>query len=265
MRAGHRPAIRQGGGDAGATRNCADTGAFDNRHPFRAQLLHHHGGQFGVFPAKRASGFDHCHRAAQTAMRLCHLKPDRPAPQDQQMRRLLAQGKDRFIGQIGHIRQAGDRRHDRPRARGNHKAARGNAVPARLHLGGRGETGPVADHGDAQTFETLLAVHGGNGGNGAGDMILDRAEIHLRRGGGYAQRRPCRHRMRRLGGGEQRLGRNAAVVEAIAPHLGTFDQHDTGTHLHRTCGHRQAAGPRADYADVGMNAGHVTSPSAGLP
>ena len=113
VRAGHSSAIRQRGGDAGAARNGADTGAFDNRHPFRAQLLHCHGGQFGVFPAKRAAGFDHRHRAAQTAMRLRHLQPDRPAPQDQQVRWLLAQGKDRFIGQIRQVRQAGNRRHDR--------------------------------------------------------------------------------------------------------------------------------------------------------
>jgi hypothetical protein len=55
---------------------------------------------------------------------------------------------------------------------------------------------------------------------------------------------------------QQRLGRDAAVVEAVAPHLVALDQDDLRAHLDRARRDGEAAGPGADDADVGLDTGH---------
>jgi hypothetical protein len=49
------------------------------------------------------------------------------------------------------------------------------------------------------------------------------------------------HRLGHLARGDQRLGRHAAVVQAVAAHLALLDQHHPGAHLHGARRHRQAA------------------------
>ena len=47
--------------------------------------------------------------------------------------------------------------------------------------------------------------------------------------------------VRRVRGREQRLGGDAAVVQAVAAHPAPLDQDDRGAHLHRARGHAEAA------------------------
>ena len=55
----------------------------------------------------------------------------------------------------------------------------------------------------------------------------------------------------RLAGGDQRLGRDAAIVEAVAAHLVLLDQHDGDAELRRSGRHGQAARAGADDAQIG--------------
>src|SRR5215210_2014126 len=55
---------------------------------------------------------------------------------------------------------------------------------------------------------------------------------------------------RMLGSGEQRLGRDAAVVQAVAAHLAFFDQHHRYAERRRRGRNRKAAGAGADDTDV---------------
>ena len=65
-----------------------------------------------------------------------------------------------------------------------------------------------------------------------------------------------------LGGGDQRLGRHAAVVEAIAAHQPALDQHDVEAELRGAGGGDQARRPAADDADIGcQRVSHLTATS----
>ena len=55
-----------------------------------------------------------------------------------------------------------------------------------------------------------------------------------------------------LGGGDQRFRGHAAGIEAFAAHLVLLDQHDRYAERGRSGGDREAAGARADDADVGL-------------
>ena len=64
-------------------------------------------------------------------MRLRQLEPDRTAADHDQVCWRLLEIEDRLIGKKGHVSQAGDRRHERRRARRDHEAARLDLVAAR--------------------------------------------------------------------------------------------------------------------------------------
>ncbi len=90
---------------------------------------------------------------------------------------------------------------------------------------------------------------------------LTAAEVDLGDDRRDPEARPCRHRMRRLGRRQQRLRRHAAMVQAVAPHLGPFDQHHARAHLRRTCRDRQPARSCADHADIRLDPLHLRYPS----
>ena len=111
---------------------------------------------------------------------------------------------------------------------------------ARLYLARADEAAPVADNAHAHALEPFLAVVGGDGADHAGNVILGGGVIHLRGDRGDTHVTAGLHRVGGMPGGQQRLGRHAAVIEAIAAHLATFQQGDIGAHLRRARGNRQA-------------------------
>ena len=58
------------------------------------------------------------------------------------------------------------------------------------------------------------------------------------------------HGLGRLARRDESLGRNAAVVEAIAAHLALLDEDDLNAHGRRSGGHGKPARSRADHAQV---------------
>jgi hypothetical protein len=84
----------------------------------------------------------------------------------------------------------------------------------------------VAHDMHAQTLEALLAVIGRNGGDDAFDVRFDVVPIHARGFGVHAKLSGGADVMRALGGGDERLGRHAADIEAIAAHVAGFEQND---------------------------------------
>ena len=65
-----------------------------------------------------------------------------------------------------------------------------------------------------------------------------------------AERRRGAHEVRPARGREQRLGRHAAVVQAVAAHLVLLDQRHGDAELGGGRRHREASGPGADHAQV---------------
>jgi hypothetical protein len=163
---------------------------------------------------------------AEAAEGLRHFAPDRPAADDQQAGHLLAQIEERFIRQVGHVAEAGDGRQARARTGGDHEGARGQLAAAHFEAVGGDEFAIAENDIDAQPPEALGAVGGRDVRDDRRDPFHHMGDIGLRRvrrnvviGGGA-------HQVRDPGGLQQRLARDAAIVQAIAAHLVLFHQGD---------------------------------------
>src|SRR5262249_8583797 len=82
--------------------------------------------------------------------------------------------------------------------------------------------------------------------------VVGVAEIDVRYSRRYAEGARLNDRAGVLGGGDQRFRGHAAGVETFAPHLALLDQHHRYAEGGRGGGDREAAGARADHADVGL-------------
>ena len=83
------------------------------------------------------------------------------------------------------------------------------------------------------------------------DVVMDGAMIDLGFEHVDAEGRGGPNRIGALGGGEQRLGGDAAIVQAIAAHQALFDQHDGDAQLGGGRSHRKTARAPTYYAEVG--------------
>jgi hypothetical protein len=193
-------------------------------------------------------------------MGLRHFHPDRAAADHDQVFRRRLSFEDRLVGQEGYVVQAGDGGGRGARSRRQHEAARLDRGTAGLHRIGTGETGAGADHLDTQPLEPLHRVVGGDGRDHAVDMVVDPGEVDLRLMPIDAEAASVAHGLRRFAGCQQRFGRDAAVVEAIAAHGAALDQHGGSSHLDRPGSDRQPAGTGADHTDISLDPGIALIP-----
>ncbi len=150
---------------------------FEDRDAFAAQRLD---GQLCVrfvSASKRAVHFQHCHLRAEAHESLCQFETDGAAAEHHEVLRKLRQGKDGLVGEIGQVRESGDRRNEGA-------AAGGHDDPARFHAGGLGdnriavlETRGFADDRAAETFEPFLAVDRRNRLDRLADVCLDAVPV----------------------------------------------------------------------------------------
>jgi hypothetical protein len=159
------------------------------------------------------------------------------------------------VGEIRHVGEPRNRRHGRAAAGGDHEFARGNARRTGFDQLAPDEPGARGHDVYAEPRETLDRIVGGDRGDLRAHMVAHGRIIHaardlqaeaacIARGADRACRR------------DQRLGRHAAGVEAVAAHFVRFDEHHVEAELGSTRGHRQAAGARSDHADVGGDVVH---------
>ena len=118
------------------------------------------------------------------------------------------------------------------------------------------ETCAVADDGDTQGFEPALRIVRRDGRDRRVNVIVHALAVDLRLDARDAERIGMAHEMGGLGRGDHRLRRHAAGVEAVPAHLAAFDQHHLAAKLGGTGGDAQAAGARADHADVAFQRRH---------
>ena len=183
-------------------------------------------------------------------MRLREFAADRPAADHDQVAWRLAEFEDRLVGEVRRRREAGDRRHEGARAGCDDEAPRAHDRAAGLDAAGVAKPRLRAQHSDAEPLEARLAVVGLDRGDHAADMRAHRDGVDARLLAMHAEARGLAHAMRGLAGGDQRLRRHAAEVEAVAAHMRALDQHDTLAQLGRARGDRQAARAGADDADI---------------
>ena len=91
------------------------------------------------------------------------------------------------------------------RAGGNHEPPRPDQGLARLQLTRAGEARPVAQDGDAQPFEALLAVMRGDAGDDARDMVFHGGKVDCGLHGRNAKGRTAAHGLRGLARRQKRL------------------------------------------------------------
>jgi len=242
---------------AGFAADPGDHGALGDVDALGGKAVAHHLDHLGIVLTQNLGSFDHRNGAAQTPMRLCHLHADGAAADDEQVAGPLAQPENRLVRLVRHRVETGDRRHQGRRAGGDDHAPRGDEVIARLHLGGRDESAILADHPHAQALEPCLTVHRRDLRDDARHMILGGGVIDLRDHIGHAILRGMGLRMGRLAAGDQRLGGDAAEIEAVAAHPVTFEQDDAGAHLHSPRGDGQPARASPDDQQIRFQLLHV--------
>jgi hypothetical protein len=193
---------------------------------------------------------------------LGHLQADGAAADHDQVIGPLGQVEDRLVGEVRRVSKARDRRHGRRGAGRDHEAAGPDTLPVRLDVAGRGEARLRLDHLDTEALETLHAVVGRDARDHVVEVAMHLEKVDRGLVAVDAEAPTRSHRVRGVGRRDERLGRHAARVEAVAAHAPALDEHDARAHLRRSGGDRQAARAGSDDAKVGADhARHGSSPT----
>ncbi len=205
------------------------------------QALEQDGGGFGVLAGEEAVDVEHADMGAEHAVRLAELEPDRTAAEHDEMLDALADVEDGLVGEIGHLVEAGDRRNGRRGPGGDDESAGAHQHAAGLHRELVEEARLRLDHAHAQAGHALDRIVRRDRGDDAMHVIVDAAMVDLgldhvdAEGGGGA------HGVGALAGGEQGLGRDAAIIETVAAHAPLLDEHHGHAELGRGGRDRQTS------------------------
>jgi len=120
------------------------------------------------------------------------------------------------------------------------KAARPNLQLTGPERAGTREPCLAAQHPDPEPLEPLDGIVWRNRRDDVLDAVGGGGEIDIGTRGGDAESRAAPRQVGETRGGEQRLRRDAAEVQAITAHQPALDEHDVGAHLSRTGGGRQS-------------------------
>ena len=183
-------------------------------------------------------------------MRLCHFDADRPATHDDQVLRHFGEIEDGLVGVVRDRVQAGDRRHHRRGAGGDNEALGLDADVAGYDLVRPSEARRVLDDLNTEALEALNRVVWRDGAYDAMHMSVHLGKVDGRLVAVDAELAAVTDGLGSLAGGDQGLGGDAAVVEAIAAHLALFEEHGLGAHLGGTGGDAQATRAGTDDGDV---------------
>ena len=118
----------------------------------------------------------------------------------------------------------------------------------------------LLDDGDAERLETLHRIVRRDRRDDAVNMIVHRGEIDFRRCEADAEPAGAAGGLGRTGGGDQRLRRHTADIEAIPAHPIALDQHHRSAHLGGACGDAEPAGAGPDDAEIDPVALHPRAP-----
>ena len=166
------------------------------------------------------------------------------------MARTLVEIEHIGAGEIGRVGKAGDRRQFRRRAGGDDEALRLHGEAVDRNGLAVGETRDALDDPHAHAGETLPRIERLD----CGDHLLHArahawkidAEAH----GLDAKARSGAHRLRPLGGGNQRLRRQRTAIEGFTAEPAFFDEDDVAAEGGRGGSGREPARPRPDHANI---------------
>ena len=205
--------------------------AREHLYPLFGKAPRNHARHFRVLADQHARQHLHLrHLRAEAREALRQLATDRPAAQHQQSLRQLAHVPQGIRGDVADLLDAGNRRHERPGAGGDDDGARrqGLAAGVDLHRPGRGDLRLALDAFDAERGVALRRIVRLDGSDYALHALHHVGEIEVRAGRPNAQLLRAADVGQQPGRPDQRLGRHAAGVEAIAAHAVLLDQRDLG-------------------------------------
>ena len=222
------------------------------------------GVQGGVFVLLRQQARAHLHQRdlrAQTGKGLGQLAADGAAAQHQQARRQFAQAPERVAGQHTGLLQAGQRRDERARARGDDDGARGQrlslAVGLRdFHMPRVDDARPAQLHIHAQATVAIHRVVRLDVAHHLRDTCHHGGEVHRHIGWRNPHTIPVRlsDLLRQRGRANQGLAGHAAGVQAVTAHAVGFHQGDAGFDGRGDVARHQPGGACADDHQVAIKA-----------
>ena len=245
-----------------AIRQAAGNGAMagQDRDPVRLKRGLGQGGNLRVLTPHDAGGhLDLRHLRAEPLKRLRQFGPDRPAAKDDQpRRRILAPAQlvpKRVGGEEANLRQPRNLWHEGCGAGRQNDGAGGQAagfaaLNRDLDRPGVDQPRMALDDLDAKAGVARDAVMRFDPGDDVVNTLHHCGEIHLRRGGAQAVPARPAYRLGRLGAGNQGLGRDAAIVQAVAPHLPRLDDRDLRLRRSGDIGGDEPRRPRPDHDQV---------------
>mmetsp|Transcript_34842 Transcript_34842/g.103883 ORF Transcript_34842/g.103883 Transcript_34842/m.103883 type:complete len:523 (-) Transcript_34842:15-1583(-) len=203
---------------------------------------------------RRAS--EHRHLRAKGGEGLRHLHPDDARAEHDHPRRERSQVVERRVGDVRGGGEAGRGRHRGAASRRDDALLEAERALVDHHRVGPGEPCPALVHVRARRRRALVRVGGRDVGAQPAHPRHHGVKIDLQLGRGtvsgdqepLGQRRPCLPRSPRAV--EQRLGRDAADVEAVAAREVARDERRARTAPRRLLGRHQPARARADCDDV---------------
>ena len=198
---------------------------------------------------------------AQPRETLSQFTTNRPTAQHHQARRRRIQLGEcfpqRVAGNVAHLFQTGQRRHERLCTGGNDDAARGEHLSRAIvqfyfHRPRVSDARIALQHFHAQAG---IAFHAVVRRHGADDLMHTRHHF-LKTELCFARLQPVMigvaHLVRQLGTFDQCLARHTAVVEAIAPHFARLDQRHLGLDRRRDVGGHQPTRSAADHDQIAV-------------
>jgi hypothetical protein len=193
---------------------------------------------------------DQGHPRPQPRHRLGQLAADRPAPHDQEPAGRLLALEHRLVGQepgLPEARNLGDRG---AAAGGQHDVARPENGPADRD-GVRGFEGGLPEEDvDAEPLEPLGRIVRGDPRPHVLQSPDDAAVIHRHAGGIERLKAGAAHPGGGARRGDERLARDAAVVQAVAPHQVALHEGDAPPQAGRSGRGHEARGAAPDDHDV---------------
>ncbi len=214
----------------------------EDLHPLGFQAAAENQGDVRILGAENlVPVFDDRYVRPESTERLRHLHADRPATQDQQVSRQHRLREDRLVRPVRDVREPFDGRQGGARTGGDDPRPRGQARPVEVDRMVVDKAWGSEPDLRAELAEPLRRV-----------VLLDRADHRTdpAHDGGEGDRRKGHIRKPELlraarkgpdsGGTDQRLRRDAAEVQAVAPQrLRLFDEDRLRAELRRSRGRRQ--------------------------
>ena len=223
---------------------------FANIDALVGQAAEQHPGEFRIIPRHRACGLDNRNGGTEPAVRLRHLDTHRTRPDDDEAVGQHVVVEDGLVREVGHRINAGDGRDCRLRSGRDDNAPGADRSVAGSNLARPDKARLGAHHIDPETREALGRIMRRDRVDHPAHVPANRGEIDIRHGAVNPEPAGIPYRMRRLGGGEQRLRRHAPGIEAFAAHFGPFDQDRARAELGGDRGRGQPGGTSPDHAQI---------------